>query len=44
MQIAFEREFLMGLDSKHVTFSYQVSDRAGNVSIMASLVELSMQR
>ncbi|MEE3924189.1 hypothetical protein [Pseudomonas viridiflava] len=37
-------EFLTNLDSEHITFSYQVVDRAGNVSIMAQLVELSMQR
>lgn len=44
VQIGFEREFLTNLDSEHITFSYQVVDRAGNVSIMAQLVELSMQR
>ncbi len=44
VQIAFHRDFLTGLDSEHITFSYQVTDRAGNVSIMAQLVELSMQR
>ena len=44
VQIGFEREFLTSLDSEHITFSYQVVDRAGNVSIMAQLVELSMQR
>ncbi|SHN01086.1 hypothetical protein SAMN05216593_105380 [Pseudomonas asturiensis] len=44
VQIAFHRDFLTDLDSEHITFSYQVTDRAGNVSIMAQLVELSMQR
>ena len=44
VQIAFQREFLTRLDSEHITFSYQITDRAGNVSIMAQLVELSMQR
>ncbi|MEE4663567.1 hypothetical protein V2J91_00505 [Pseudomonas alliivorans] len=44
VQIGFEREFLKNLDSEHITFSYQITDRAGNVSIMAQLVELSMQR
>ncbi|QHF04164.1 hypothetical protein N015_17820 [Pseudomonas asturiensis] len=44
VQIAFQRDFLTHLDSEHITFSYQITDRAGNVSIMAQLVELSMQR
>ncbi|KTC18355.1 hypothetical protein AO390_12880 [Pseudomonas marginalis ICMP 11289] len=44
VQIGFERDFLTSLDSEHITFSYQITDRAGNVSIMAQLVELSMQR
>ncbi|MCD5993052.1 hypothetical protein KDX38_04265 [Pseudomonas sp. CDFA 602] len=42
--ISFTREFLQGLDSENVTFTYQVSDRAGNASVMAQRVEMSMQR
>ncbi|QXG39421.1 hypothetical protein [Pseudomonas viridiflava] len=44
VQIGFERDFLTSLDSEHITLSYQITDRAGNVSIMAQLVELSIQR
>ncbi|HEX8592237.1 MAG TPA: hypothetical protein VF682_02980 [Pseudomonas sp.] len=42
--ITFPREFLQSLDSDTVTITYQVTDRAGNRSILAEPVELTMQR
>lgn len=44
MQVSFDREFLCALDSPAITFTYQVNDRAGNQSRLASPVTLSMHR
>lgn len=33
-----------GLDSDRITITYQVTDRAGNQSILAQAVELTLQR
>ncbi|UBY97145.1 hypothetical protein ACKUFS_13360 [Pseudomonas cannabina] len=43
VQIIFDKAFLLDLDSDSVTVRYQVTDRAGNRSIMARPVTLSMQ-
>lgn len=43
VRIVFEREFLQGLNSKLIRISYQVTDRAGNRSIFAQPVELTLQ-
>ncbi|KAA8706823.1 hypothetical protein [Pseudomonas cannabina] len=43
VQIIFDKAFLLDLDSDSVTVRYQVTDRAGNRSIMARQVTLSMQ-
>ncbi|WP_024674232.1 hypothetical protein [Pseudomonas syringae] len=43
VQIIFDKAFLLDLDSESITMSYQVIDRAGNRSIMARPVTLSMQ-
>lgn len=44
MQVSFDREFLCALDSPAITITYQVSDRAGNQSRLASPVTLSVHR
>ncbi|WP_397448962.1 hypothetical protein [Pseudomonas sp. NA-150] len=41
--IQFERRFLQTLDSEEVTLSYQVTDRAGNVSRTSEPVTLTLQ-
>lgn len=43
VRIVFEREFLQGLNSELIRISYQVTDRAGNRSIFAQPVELTLQ-
>lgn len=43
MQISFNRDFLQSLESSAITMTYQVTDRAGNQSRLASPVTLSMQ-
>ncbi|WP_024644170.1 hypothetical protein [Pseudomonas syringae] len=43
VQIIFDKAFLLDLGSESMTMSYQVIDRAGNRSIMARPVNLSMQ-
>ncbi|AHG40284.1 hypothetical protein N018_08490 [Pseudomonas syringae CC1557] len=43
VQIIFDKAFLLDLGSESITMSYQVIDRAGNRSIMARPVTLSMQ-
>ncbi|MCO8170087.1 hypothetical protein NJC40_20200 [Pseudomonas sp. 21LCFQ02] len=44
MQISFSRDFLQSLQSPTITMTYQVTDRAGNQSRLASPVTLSMQQ
>jgi hypothetical protein len=44
IEIAFTREFLEGLFSDKVNITYHVTDRAGNRSILAQSVELTLQR
>ncbi|EGH97008.1 MULTISPECIES: hypothetical protein [Pseudomonas] len=41
--IIFDKEFLLNLHSDSVTISYRVIDRAGNISLPARSVTLSMQ-
>ncbi|MDB5979379.1 MAG: Uncharacterized protein JWQ69_394 [Pseudomonas sp.] len=43
VSIRFERSFLQSLDSDQVVIGYQVTDRAGNTSIMSQLVNLTLQ-
>lgn len=42
MQISFSREFLQSLGNTQIEFSYLVTDRAGNQSLVASPVTLTM--
>lgn len=42
MQISFTRDFLQSLDNTQVEFSYQITDRAGNQSLLAWPVTLTM--
>ncbi|KQQ54452.1 hypothetical protein ASF84_13985 [Pseudomonas sp. Leaf127] len=42
MQIHFSREFLQGLNSAEIEFTYHVTDRAGNQSRLAQPVNLAM--
>lgn len=44
IEIAFTREFLEGLFSDKINITYHVTDRAGNRSILAQSVELTLQR
>jgi hypothetical protein len=44
IEITFTREFLEGLFSDKVNITYHVTDRAGNRSILAQSVELTLQR
>lgn len=43
VEISFTQEFLEGLFSDRVNITYHVTDRAGNRSILAQSVELTMQ-
>lgn len=42
MQISFTRDFLQSLDNTQIEFSYQITDRAGNQSLLAWPVTLTM--
>lgn len=44
IELPFPRAFMEGLDSEKVTITYHVTDRAGNRSILAQPVELTLQR
>lgn len=44
IEISFTQEFLEGLFSDRVNITYHVTDRAGNRSILAQSVEITMQR
>ncbi len=44
IELSFPRAFMEGLDSDRITITYQVTDRAGNQSILAQAVELTLQR
>ncbi|MCD5974328.1 hypothetical protein [Pseudomonas quasicaspiana] len=44
VEISFTQEFLEGLFSDRVNITYHVTDRAGNRSILAQSVEITMQR
>jgi hypothetical protein len=44
IEIFFPQEFLEGLYSARVNITYHVTDRAGNRSILAQSIELTMQR
>lgn len=44
IEVAFTREFLEGLFSDKITITYHVTDRAGNRSVLAQSVELTLQR
>lgn len=44
IEIMFSSEFLEGLQSERVNITYHVTDRAGNRSILARSVELTLQR
>lgn len=44
IEISFTREFLEGLFSDKVNITYHVTDRAGNRSILAQSIELTLQR
>lgn len=44
VEISFTQEFLEGLFSDRVNITYHVTDRAGNRSILAQSVELTLQR
>ncbi|MBC3948721.1 hypothetical protein [Pseudomonas folii] len=44
IEVSFTQEFLEGLFSDRVTITYHVTDRAGNRSILAQSVELTIQR
>jgi hypothetical protein len=41
--LQFDRPFLQSLNSEEVIIGYQVTDRAGNISIMSQLVNLTLQ-
>ncbi|WP_349970630.1 hypothetical protein [Pseudomonas caspiana] len=43
VEISFSKEFLEGLFSDRINITYHVTDRAGNRSILAQSVELTMQ-
>ncbi|WP_080482353.1 hypothetical protein [Pseudomonas syringae] len=43
MEISFPREFLQSLESDEVNITYQITDRAGNRSILAEPVDLILQ-
>ncbi len=43
MQITFTHDFLNSLESDNVTITYPVTDRAGNRSILAEPVELTLR-
>jgi len=43
MEISFAREFLQSLESDVVNITYQITDRAGNRSILAEPVDLTLQ-
>lgn len=42
MKISFSHAFLLSLDNEKIKFTYQVTDRAGNLSSLARPVTLSM--
>lgn len=44
IELSFPRAFMEGLDSDKVTITYHVTDRAGNQSILAQPVEVTLQR
>ncbi|MCQ3002094.1 hypothetical protein NLO98_20295 [Pseudomonas syringae] len=44
IETSFTQEFLEGLFSDRVNITYHVTDRAGNRSILAQSVEITMQR
>jgi hypothetical protein len=44
IELSFPRAFMEGLDSDKVTITYHVTDRAGNQSILAQPVKLTLQR
>lgn len=44
VEISFTQEFLEGLFSDRIKITYHVTDRAGNRSILAQSVELTVQR
>lgn len=44
IELSFPRAFMEGLDSEQVTITYHVTDRAGNQSILAQPVALTLQR
>lgn len=44
VEISFTQEFLESLFSDRITITYHVTDRAGNRSILAQSVELTLQR
>lgn len=44
IEISFTHEFLEGLFSDKINITYHVTDRAGNRSILAQSVELTLQR
>jgi hypothetical protein len=44
IEIWFSSEFLEGLQSDRVNITYHITDRAGNRSILAQSVELTLQR
>lgn len=43
IEVVFDRDFLESLGSETISVSYQVTDRAGNSSILAPGVELTLQ-
>ena len=43
MEITFRSEFLQSLESDVVKITYQITDRAGNRSILAEAVDLTLQ-
>ncbi|HEX8540479.1 MAG TPA: hypothetical protein VF671_02115 [Pseudomonas sp.] len=43
MEISFPREFLQSFESDLVNITYQITDRAGNRSILAESVDLTLQ-
>jgi hypothetical protein len=43
VEIDFERELLQGLAAEHASIEYFVTDRAGNSSVMAPSVLVSLQ-
>jgi hypothetical protein len=44
IELSFPRAFMEGLHSDKVTITYHITDRAGNQSILAQPVELTLQR